>query len=241
MKNSFCGAGDCGAGIHACDLPPSDCGAGVHACDLPPSDCGAGVHACELPASDCGAGVHACDLPTSEIGVGVHACHLAATTPTNLIANSSPPFRTFYRRRLPHLRNEDSTYFVTWRVHPAANELSDKEREIVGRSLRFFDHARYSLLAFVVMNDHVHVILHCNRAFQLHQIVQSWKSYTAHQINHYRTKTGSIWQDEYFDRIIRDHDDLAEKVAYIEGNPRRRWPGIGGYEWVYAIADDYLG
>jgi hypothetical protein len=41
-----------------------------------------------------------------------------------------------------------------------------------------------------------------------------------------------VWQFEYFDRIVRDEDELLQKLRYILGNPWKRWPGIEGYEWV---------
>lgn len=42
-----------------------------------------------------------------------------------------------------------------------------------------------------------------------------------------------MWQSEYMDRIIRNNADLLEKISYVIGNPSRRWPSVGDYQWVW--------
>jgi len=41
-----------------------------------------------------------------------------------------------------------------------------------------------------------------------------------------------VWQDEYFDRIVRDEVELLEKTQYIMNNPFKVWPDIEEYPWV---------
>ncbi len=53
----------------------------------------------------------------------------------------------------------------------------------------------------------------------LSEILHSIKSYTANQINRFRNTRGTLWLDEHFDRIVRDEDELKEKMQYIAGNP----------------------
>ena len=138
-----------------------------------------------------------------------------------------------YRRRLPHLRAEGSTYFLTWRLSPNQHDLTDEERSVVASNLHYFDNQRYLLTAFVVMNDHVHVLVQPYPGHELEALIQGWKSYTTGQLQKQTARLSTLWQDEYFDRIIRDASDLADKIAYIENNPAKRWPGIKTYEWLY--------
>ncbi len=49
--------------------------------------------------------------------------------------------------------------------------------------------------------------------------MHSIKSFSAHQINAVRNLQGSVWQDEYFDRIVRDQEELEEKWNYVRDNP----------------------
>jgi REP element-mobilizing transposase RayT len=137
-----------------------------------------------------------------------------------------------YRRKLPHWRLEGSTYFVTWRVARDRSNLEPAERELVARTLRRFDNQRYELLAYVVMNDHVHVVVTPRPGTSLEALVCSWKSYTAHQLP--RGPSGRVWQSEYMDRIIRNDAELDQKIEYVLANPFQRWPSLSFYPWVWS-------
>jgi predicted solute-binding protein/REP element-mobilizing transposase RayT len=93
--------------------------------------------------------------------------------------------------------------------------------EIVGKALRFFDGQRYHLDAFVVMPNHVHVLVQPLTGFHLSEIVRSWKSYTARQINKVLSRSGTVWMQESFDRIVRDWPALVRCRAYIARNPEK--------------------
>jgi len=139
----------------------------------------------------------------------------------------------FYRRYLPHWRESDAAYFLTWRLAHGQRDLSSRERTIVADALRHFDCLRYDLDAFVIMNDHVHVVMRPQSGHTLESLVQSWKSFTAHTIQRARGAHGAIWQDEYFDRIIRSEQEHSEKLEYIRNNPFKRWPEISTYKWLW--------
>jgi menaquinone-specific isochorismate synthase/putative DNA methylase len=95
-----------------------------------------------------------------------------------------------------------------------------------------FLNQRYRLLAYVVMNDHVHALVGPLAGHLLQDIVRSWKSYTAHELVMKFGRVAHVWQDEYFDRIMRDEAELREKANYILNNPWKRWPGTENYSWV---------
>jgi putative transposase len=138
-----------------------------------------------------------------------------------------------YKRRLPHWRLSGSIYFVTWRHYRDRPELNPDERDAIASSLQYFDQQRYDLLAFVVMPDHVHVLVRPKNGFCLSQIVHTWKSYSAYALQREFSRRNAIWQDEYFDRIVRDQDELNEKVQYILTNPLKIMPEIHDYRWVW--------
>ncbi|HUY28733.1 MAG TPA: transposase [Candidatus Binataceae bacterium] len=143
----------------------------------------------------------------------------------------------FYRRHLPHWRADRATYFVTWRLARGQAELDPAERTIVADAIRHFIGVRYEIIAFVVMNDHVHSIVVPLSEFSVEGIVHAWKSFTAHAIRKGRTGSGPVWQREYFDRVIRDDRELQEKRLYILANPFKRWPEIDSYLWVWPLGD----
>ncbi len=52
--------------------------------------------------------------------------------------------------------------------------------------------------------------------------IHSWKSLTANRLQRDNDRRGRVWQDEYFDRIVRDEKEFAQKFDYIQGNPWTR-------------------
>jgi len=82
------------------------------------------------------------------------------------------------------------------------------------------------------MDDHVHVLLQPREDFTLSQITHSWKSFTANQINSMRKRTGTLWQKDSHQRIIRDEREFRSKLEYIIKNPQKRWAGSVEYQWV---------
>ena len=138
----------------------------------------------------------------------------------------------FYRRNLPHWRLAGSTYFVTWRLASGQLDLSAEERSVITDCLRHFDQRRYDLLAFVVMNEHVHALAAPMGNWKLEQLVHGWKSFSTHELQHVHGRIGQVWQTEYFDRVVRDDAELREKAEYIVNNPWKRWPDLLSYQWL---------
>jgi len=162
-------------------------------------------------------------------------CRMTGRMPV-ILGEQSPPMKTpeltTYRRKLPHWRIEDSIYFVTWRLAKNQQGLRPAERTLVVDAIKHFDGLRYDLLAYVVMDDHVHVLACPLANHSLQQIVHSWKSFTANRLGKFQDRSAPVWQVEYFDRIVRDEDDLVQKAHYILNNPQKRWPETEEYPWV---------
>lgn len=92
---------------------------------------------------------------------------------------------------------------------------------IVATAITFFDHQRYHLDEWVIMPNHVHILLHTIAPWDLPTILHSWKSYSSHQINKHLQTTGSIWQDETYDHLIRSQEELDRVRRYIKANPKK--------------------
>jgi REP element-mobilizing transposase RayT len=90
---------------------------------------------------------------------------------------------------------------------------------IIEHALRHFDGQRYWLGDFVVMPNHVHAIVRPIQNHDVSDIVHSWKSFTAHEINKRAGRKGQLWQHEPFDHIVRDEDELERFARYIQENP----------------------
>jgi REP element-mobilizing transposase RayT len=96
---------------------------------------------------------------------------------------------------------------------------------IVATALRHFDGTRYALGPFVVMPNHVHVLFQSHPNWTLSDVVHSWKSFTAKEINRRLDRTGPVWQPEYWDRMIRHATHWHACRKYIVNNPAHLPPG----------------
>jgi len=77
---------------------------------------------------------------------------------------------------------------------------------------------QYSLRAFAVMPNHVHVLL--DPSISLERITNGLKGVTAREANQILGRTGKhFWQDETFDHWIRNGTQYDRVRLYIERNP----------------------
>ncbi len=93
--------------------------------------------------------------------------------------------------------------------------------EIVEQTLLHFDGERYRLGDYVVMPNHVHVIVEPIKGHSLSKIMQSWKGYSARAINKMLQTKGAVWMDESFDHIIRRETSFIKFHDYIQENPKK--------------------
>ena len=96
---------------------------------------------------------------------------------------------------------------------------NERVAEMMQNSLLHFDEKRYELKAWVIMPNHTHFLLKPHEGFSLSSIVHSIKSFTALEANKIIGKRGQFWQEDYFDRYIRDNEHFGKTVWYIENNP----------------------
>jgi len=105
--------------------------------------------------------------------------------------------------------------------------------EVLVESLHYFDGERYTLGCFVIMPNHCHAILTPlptgisqetgnadGSSYPLERILHTWKRRSAFEINKRFDREGSLWQDESYDRVIRDEEHLYRSIQYIGKNPQ---------------------
>lgn len=93
--------------------------------------------------------------------------------------------------------------------------------DIVASSLRHFDGDRYELTDFVVMPNHVHILAAFSDNDAMLAQCESWKHFTATQINRKLQRKGRFWQQDGFDHLVRSNDQFEFLRDYIASNPQR--------------------
>jgi REP element-mobilizing transposase RayT len=86
---------------------------------------------------------------------------------------------------------------------------------------------------FVVMPNHFHALVEPAQGITLGDIVKKWKGGSAREINLACGRSGTVWQAEPFDHIVRSTAQMNHFRRYVAENPgkaklRRGFvPGIG--------------
>lgn len=132
------------------------------------------------------------------------------------------------RRHLPHWTTEGAIYFITFRTKQIV--LTANEQKLVLTHIKQGNGVYYTLFATVVMPDHVHLIL-IPKKYDLSRVMKGIKGVGARFVNKHRGTSGSVWQNESFDRIIRDKNEFDEKMAYMLYNPCKK--GLIDDPWNY--------
>jgi len=107
----------------------------------------------------------------------------------------------------------------------ADRELADA----MSRSLRHFQNERYVASCFAVMPNHVHLVIKPLGKCELEAILDSIKGFTSRKVNSLIGRKGRLWEEESYDRIVRDEEHLFRVIQYIGRNgakaglPRNRW------------------
>ncbi len=113
--------------------------------------------------------------------------------------------------------------------------LRDPEiAEMVEANLRNFDGKKYTLHAWVIMPNHIHLLLTPKDGHTLSEITHSAKSYTANCSNEILKREGRFWFPEVFDRFIRDQDHFEKTWRYIEMNPVKANLCAKSFEWRFS-------
>ena len=116
----------------------------------------------------------------------------------------------------------NQSYLITTTTHKRNKIfLETAASEIAITSLHWLDRQGRTILdAVVVMPDHVHFVVELTTT-NIGQLMHSFKSYTANQINISLNRQGSVWQRGYHDHAIRKEEDINEVIEYVLSNPVR--------------------
>jgi REP element-mobilizing transposase RayT len=102
-------------------------------------------------------------------------------------------------------------------------------------ALLHFNNQRYELKAWVVMPNHMHVLVDIWET-PLSDIAKSWKSHIAREGNRLMGRSGEMWQREYLDTVIKTDERRRVAIRYIENNPVKAGLVRCAAEWGWSSA-----
>ncbi len=122
--------------------------------------------------------------------------------------------------KLKHFSDSGLCYHVITATRGRAPLFSTPANADVLRSaLQFIRQERALLLAYAIMPDHPHAVIVPKPPFTISKVMQTVKGYSARQVNAVSGRSGAIWQEGFYDRVIRDESQLNQTIRYILWNP----------------------
>jgi putative transposase len=132
-------------------------------------------------------------------------------------------------------------YFVTFCTHERKRFLATHEVHsvFVLFAERAKSHFNVAVGRYVIMPDHVHLFLRGSPNFRLGAWIGALKQALAKAGMLSRTQ-GQIWQEGFFDHVLRSNENYSQKWNYIRENPVRaglvesaaHWPYQGGTVYI---------
>ena len=92
---------------------------------------------------------------------------------------------------------------------------------------------------YVIMPDHVHFFCRAELdAKALPIFMQKWKQWSSKRMARELSIAGRLWQEEFFDHVLRSSESYSQKWDYVKENPARadlvkcseEWPFQGEIE-----------
>ena len=135
-----------------------------------------------------------------------------------------------------HITLENQPYFVTARTLQRRPLFRDRwaARLFLQELQGCREELGFLLLSFVVMPDHVHLVVVPGPGADLPRIMQHVKGRFARTFNLARGGTGAVWQARFYESAVRTEVQLERWVRYIEENPVRA--GLATSPEVYAFS-----
>jgi putative transposase len=124
-----------------------------------------------------------------------------------------------YASRYPNARCAINTYAITTvTFQRRALFLRTANAELMVTTMfRCRDQGRLLLHAFVVMPEHLHVMLTPGKEHTVERCVQCIKGGFSFSVR--KQFAGEVWQAGFHEHRIRDEEDFLNQIKYVAGNP----------------------
>lgn len=139
-------------------------------------------------------------------------------------------------RRLSHIVISQPLYFVTTCTHGRRSILaSDTASNILVEEWKGCTRRHnWSIGSYVIMPDHVHFFCRaiCDQV-ALPQLLQAWKQWTSKKLVRQLGVAAPVWEEGFFDHVLRSAESYSEKWNYVFYNPVRAGLVNRPEEWKY--------
>ena len=130
------------------------------------------------------------------------------------------------------------TYFVTASAYMHQNlfQRHESAQLLLNTISRYRDAGEFLLHEFVVMPNHIHLLLSVDDDHAIGRAMQMVKGGFSHALREAGLKSIAVWQPSYYEHRVRDIEEYDRMRAYIHDNPVRRGLAPTGSEYPYSSA-----
>jgi len=125
--------------------------------------------------------------------------------------------------RTKRLYYSNAVYHVSLRGNNrqmVLKEDSDKI-EFLKTLSRFKECLKYKLFGFVVMDNHLHLVIGVNGVINISKIMQAIALSYSQKFRHKYKYTGYVWQGRFKSNVIDSNEYILHCLEYIHNNPVR--------------------
>jgi len=142
--------------------------------------------------------------------------------------------------RVKRLLLTNRTFFVTVNLRKNLPKFTAEEFPLL---LAAIEESRrklgFTLCGYVLMPDHWHALLGLSDPLTISRVVQDIKWISAHSLNERRSRTGPLWQHQFWDRFVRHDKEFGDRLAYMHLNPVRKGLVERPEDWEWSSYNNY--
>lgn len=166
-------------------------------------------------------------------------------------------------RKRNNFEKHGDLFFVTSTVVGLVKLFEMKSLcDIMIENLNYYQNrADFTVIAYVIMPDHFHLIIKTNKGLSVSQCIGNFKRITSRKITSELEKKGNrmllsslrknallepssdsrVWEYRFDSFVLTNEDTLRQKIEYIHNNPVKSGLVSEPTEWRYASARNYAG
>lgn len=123
--------------------------------------------------------------------------------------------------RLRRYKSENTPFFITTLTYRTQKFFLNKNRAevVIDYIYRAKERMINYLLAFVIMPEHLHLLIVPQNEYSISQIMLFIKKGSSRIIHIKEDTSGHLWSKRFFDKGIRSEQELLKTIEYIHNNP----------------------
>lgn len=164
------------------------------------------------------------------------------------------------------IKNEEGLYYLTFATVEWIDVFTRKRyKDIVVESLRYCQKEKgLELFSWVLMSNHMHLIVRAKEGYKLSAIIRDFKNFTAQQIiksikeepesrrewllsemlkagkANSKEQTYQLWRNDNHPIELYNNEVINQKINYIHNNPVEEGIVVKAEDYLYSSTNDLL-